>query len=126
MGWVLTQLAALRDFAGPMGNQRSADAALVNPRFVEAMGGVARRRESGSEAEVGCGAAHRSGGVVSVSANHDFGTGAIVGGEKDERIVPAIHGTDLIEDASDLAVHAIDHGRVDGHFGGLKALLFRG
>ncbi len=126
MGWVLTQLAALRDFAGPMGNQRSADAAFVNPRFVEAMGGVARGRESWAEAEVGCGAAHRSGGVVSISANHDFGTGAIVGCEKDERIVPAIHGPDLIEDAPDFAIHAVNHGRVDGHFCCLKALLFRG
>ncbi len=49
--------------------------------------------------------------------------GAVVGQEDDQRVVPGAHLADLLEHAADLAVHAVDHGRVDGHLGGLELLL---
>ena len=115
---------ALRaDARGPVGDEGRADAALVHPGLVTSVRGVARVGEAGPEAEVGRGGAHLGLGVVSAVAHHDLGAGAVVGGEEDEGVLVGAHRLQLGDDASDLTVHAVDHGGVDGHLRRLEAAL---
>src|SRR5690606_24687373 len=102
------------------------NATLVDPGLVAAKGGVAGAGKARAEAEVAAGAAGRGGGIMTAVANHDFGAGTIVGGEQDERVVMGTHGLELLKDPADLAVHAINHGRVNRHLGRLKAALLLG
>ena len=123
VGWIFADLSPLFDGCGPMRDERGADAPFVDPRFVEPMRGVASGGESRAETEVSLCAAKRSRRVVTIPSDHDLCAGAVIGGEEDQRVVPAIHCAQLGEDTTDLLVHPVDHGCVDGHFGGLEVLL---
>jgi len=108
----------------PREQQRSSDTALVRPGFVAAEGRVANRRPAGSEAEVGARRTGRLRGIVPVVAHHNLGTGAVVGEEKDKRVLPFAHRFDLVNDPPDLQIHAVYHRGMDRHLAGLELLLF--
>ena len=116
----------LGDASGPVSDEGGADAAFVDPGFVATERGVGGAGEAGAEAEIGGGGTHGSGGVMTVIADHDFGAGTIVREEHDEGVFEGLGGFEVGDDAADFLVHAVDHGGVDGHFGGLEALLFGG
>ena len=54
-----------------------------------------------------------------------FGTGPVVGQEEDERVLERAHRIELIEHPADLAIHSIDHRRVDRHLRRLEMLAAR-
>ena len=107
----------------PMRNEGRADAAFMHPCFVTTMRCVCRAGEAGAEAKIGFGAAWRRCWIVTAIADHDLGTGTVVGGEKDERVFKSTHLLELRDDAADFLIHAVHHGSVDGHLGGLEATL---
>src|SRR5688572_9059336 len=55
-----------------------------------------------------------------VAAIEKFSAGAVVRSEHDDRVFESAHGFKLIDDTANLAIHAVDHGGMNGHFGGLK------
>ena len=61
---------------------------------------------------------------MAIGANHDFGAGPIIGGEANDCVFEHPHGLQLINNATNFDVHAINHGGMNSHFGRLKALLF--
>lgn len=60
---------------------------------------------------------------MSVVPDHDLRAGAVVREKGDERVVHCFHFSQLIEHAPDLAIHAGDHGGMQGHLVCLKAAL---
>lgn len=87
---------------------------------------IAGAGEAGSKAEIAGRAARIGLRIVTAIAHHNLGAGTIVGSEKNERVFKGTHRLQLRDDASDLLIHAIHHGRVDGHLGRLEvALLIR-
>ncbi len=59
-------------------------------------------------------------------AHHDLGACAVVGGEKNQRIIEGVHRLELPDDPADFLVHSVDHGCVDRHLRCLKPALLRG
>ena len=59
-------------------------------------------------------------------AHHDLGARAVVGSEKDERILVYAHRLELGDQPTDILVHAVDHGGVDRHLRRLEAALLGG
>lgn len=111
------------DALWPVGDEWSGDASFVGPGFVFAEGSVGGGGPTGAEAEVSFGGAHGGFWIVAVAADHDLGAGSIVGEEDDEGVVEAVGLFEVLDDSSDLLIHAVDHGGVDGHFAGLEGLL---
>ena len=60
---------------------------------------------------------------MTAGAYQDFRAGAVVGHEEDERVLENAHLLELINQAPDLTVGPVDHGRVDCHLRGLEPLL---
>ena len=89
-------------------------------------GVLATRRPAGPEAQVRRRPIPAARRIVAVAADHDLGAGPVVGQEEDQRVVERVHRPDLIDDAADLAVHAIDHRRVNRHLRRLERLLLVG
>lgn len=98
----------------------------MNPGFVETEGCVRCGGPAGAQAEIAFGRTGFGGGIVSVAAIEEFGAGSVVGSKKDDGVIESAHGLELVEDAADLAIHATDHGGVNGHLGGLEFFLVRG
>ncbi len=61
-----------------------------------------------------------------VPAQDNAGIRPVVGEEENNRVVPGIHGTDLVKHPPDFPVHAIDHRGMHRHLGCLVTLLFVG
>ena len=121
MAHVVAQFASGRDARGPVHDQRRGDAALVDPDLVPAERRVARAGPARTQAQerpprtrVG---APRSWPSPRTSI---VGVRAVVGQEEDHRVVERVHGPQLFEHAADLAVHPVDHRRVDRHLGRLE------
>ena len=111
------------DALRPVDDQRRGDAAFVDPRLVPAERRVAQARPARPEAEERrrrCRTRH--GRVVAVAADHDLGARAVVGQEEDSVLSSGCIASELVEHAADLAVHAVDHRRVDGHLVAWKRL----
>jgi len=60
---------------------------------------------------------------VAVAAHHDLGAGTVVAQEDSERVFKLFHGFDLVQDATNFDVDAVDHSRVNGHLLGLEFSL---
>ena len=99
----------------PVDDQRRRDAPFVNPGLVAAERRVGHRRPARPQAEVRRRRAGRRRRVVAVVADHDLRAGAVVGEEKDQRVLEGAHRAELVEHPADLAVHPVDHRRVDLH-----------
>ena len=110
----------------PGNDERGRRAAFVGPGLVASERSVASSGPTGAKTKVGRRGSQGSFRIVSVGANHDFGAGAIVREKHDHGVVPFAHGFDLIEDTSDLDIHAMNHGGMDRHLGGLEFFLFSG
>src|SRR5262249_41704200 len=109
----MAQLAARRNTGGPGGYQRGRDGPLRREDLRLAQRRVREVRPRRFEAEE---CARRAGGrrgVVAVAADELLGAGAVVAGEEDQRVLPLALLAKLVEDAADLAVHPVDHRRVD-------------
>ena len=60
---------------------------------------------------------------MAIAPNNLFGACAIVGQEENDRVVERLERAKLIEHATNLVIHAIDHRGMHRHLGGLKLLL---
>ena len=62
---------------------------------------------------------------MAVTADDLFGTGAVVGRDKNDGVIEVSRHPELRQDTSDLAVHPVDHRGVNRHFRRLeRPLLF--
>ena len=59
-----------------------------------------------------------------VPAIEKLGARTVVGRKHHNRIFQSAHRLELIQHAANLAIHPVNHGRVNRHLGGLKSLLF--
>ena len=126
MGRIAPQLSAYLDAFRPVSDERGSAASLVNPGLMTAKRSIADRRPARSEAQVGWARAGRRIGIVSIGANHDLGTRAVVGKKEDEGVIKGVHRPQLDEHAADRLVHAVDHGSMDRHLARLEIALFIG
>ncbi len=60
---------------------------------------------------------------MAVAPDHHLGARAVVGDEADQRVFERSHRSDLVDDPADLAIHPVDHRRVNGHLVRLESLL---
>ncbi len=119
------ELATPSDPSRPVDDQRGSDATLVDPGLVSAERGIRQARPPRPNAEERRPGAALGARVVTVAPDHDLGAGTVVGEEEDQRVLECVHREELVEDPADLAIHPVDHRRVDRHLAGLEIALSR-
>ena len=69
---------------------------------------------------------HRCAGIMAIISHHHFRRGTVVGQKQDDSILQGLHFAQLVEDSTNLLIHAVHHRGMDSHLRGLKLLLFFG
>jgi hypothetical protein len=107
------QFSTCLDALRPLHNEWRRDTALVHPRLVHPEGRVGDGRPAWAEAQEGLGRSGRCRRIMAVTPNHHLRARPIVRQEHNDGVLERVHGTNLIDHATNLPVHAIDHRRVD-------------
>jgi len=93
---------------------------------MQAEGRIGRARPAGPNRKKGPGGAWWQAAVVSVAADDLLRARAIIGKKEDDRVVKHTHFFQLVHDAANFGVHAMDHGCVQRHLDGLELSLLLG
>ena len=126
MAHIMADVALARHAVRPMDDHRRRDASFIHPDLETPKRTVARGRPASAQTEMRRPGTRIRVGIMAVAAHHHFRAGAVVGQEEDHRIVQHLHRPELIQNLPDLAIHAIDHGRMNRHFHRLVFFLIRG
>ena len=112
VGRRMAQLSASVYSPGPMSYKGRGGATFEDPGLVtseRSVGGIGKTR---SKAKIAVFASRRNAWVMASASYHYLGARSVVGGEADERVFESVHALELVDDPSDLFIHAIDHRRV--------------
>ena len=124
MGRRVSKSIALMDAFRPVNDHGSSNATFVYPGFMQAKRSVGSRGPAGPKAKIGIGRTGLCANGMLIGPVHDFGTGTIIGAEKDNGILKISQLLQGIDITSNLPVHSTYHGCMNGHFCGLKIFLF--